>query len=308
MIADEPTWRFTARYELTQWYGHVHIADGSAIGQWFCVDLESGRRLWEHGFDGPNTICGISEGVIVATETKSGGAWTASFGASGISVETGKILWPIQRDVGFWRGLLELFPGVGPPVPGGAVLVEGSHCFCEGGKIVNIHDGSIVGDDEDDVEERRENAQEKDPARKLYMGRPVTLEKGEVLSRESGELEGFHLFRIAPNRERLWHFDLGREHHYILGNFYSYRYRDGFVYMVVSDRYRELTFDPSKPHGGRYSLWTLDVKTGNVCQKVPIPDWAGECRIEDVDDHHLLISTANQTLFCYGRRVTASRG
>jgi len=308
MIVEEPRWRFTARDELTDWYGHVHLAEGKAIGQWFCVDVESGRRLWEHAFDGPNTICGISDGVIVATETKSGGPWTASFGAYGISVDTGKLLWPAPREVSWWRGLLELLPGVGPPVPGTAVHVEGSLCFCEGGKILDIHDGRIVRDSEAEVEEKQDEDNQ-DSSYNLYLGRPMLLDSGDVLSRGSGEEEGFHLYRIAPNCERLWHLDLDRERHFILGNYYSFRYCDGFVYMVVSDQYRELTLDPAKPHGGRYFLWTLDVRTGSVCQKVPIPDSAGLCRIEDVGEYHLLISTANKTLFCYGRQEKpSSRG
>ncbi len=52
MIVDKPSWRFTARDTLTDWYGHVHLVDGKAIGQWFCVDLQSGRRLWEYTFEG----------------------------------------------------------------------------------------------------------------------------------------------------------------------------------------------------------------------------------------------------------------
>ena len=303
MIVDKPSWRFTARDALTDWYGHVHLADGKAIGQWFCVDLQSGRRLWEHTFEGPNTICGISDGVIVATETKSGGPWTASFGAWGISVETGKLLWPARREVSWGRRLLELLPGVGPPVPGTAVHVAGSLCFCEGGKVLNIRSGDVVGGYATDPEEWRAKAEEKDASQNLYTGRSCRLDNGDVLSHGSEDDEGFHLLRIAPNGESRWHFDLGREGHFITGNYYSYRYRDGFVYMVVSDRYRELTFDPTKPHDGHYFLWTLDVQTGRLCQKVTIPDWAGECRIEDVDERHILVSTANKMLFCYDRRL-----
>ncbi len=302
MIVDEPSWRFTARNVLTDWYGHVHLADGKAVGQWFCVDLQSGQRHWEHTFEGPNTICGISDGVIVATETKSGGPWTASFGAWGISVATGELLWPGRREVSWGRRLLELIPFVGPPVLGTAVHVAGSVCFCEGGRVLSIHSGEVVGEIETDGEEWRGNIREKDASWNFYMGRPLRLDNGDVLSRGSEDDEGFHLLRIAPNGESRWHFDLGREGHFITGNYYSYRYSEGFVYMVVSDRHRELTFDPTKPHGGHYYLWVLDVQSGEICQRVSLPDWTGECRIEDIDDRHLLTSTANKKLFCYGRR------
>ncbi len=301
MIVDKPTWQFTARDALTDWYGHVHLSDGKAVGQWFCVDLQSGRRLWEHTFEGPNTICGISDGVIVATETKSGGPWTASFGAWGISVDTGKLLWPTRREVSWGRRLLELIPFVGPPVPGTAAHVEGSLCFCEGGKVLSIHTGNVVGEAGADPEEWMDNAQAKDAPWNFYMGQPLKLDNGDVLTRGSEDDEGFHLFRAATNGASRWHFDLAREGHFITGNYYSYRYSDGFVYMVVSERYRELTFDPAEPHGGHYYLWTLELQTGRLCQKVAIPDWVGECRIEDVDQRHVLISTANKKLFCYGR-------
>ena len=304
MIVDEPSWRFASRDALTDWYGHVHLAEGKAIGQWFCVDLHDGHRLWEHTFERPNTICGISDGVIVATETKSGGPWTASFGAFGISVENGQLLWPGRREVSEWRALLELLPGVGPSVPGTALHVEGSLCFCEGGKVLSIHTGEVVREeDETDLEERVEKARQKDVPWNFYMGQSLKFDNGDVLSRGSEDDSGFHLFRIAPGGASRWHFDLGREGHFISWNYYSYRYDNGFIYMVLSDQPRELTLDPAKAHGGRFFIWTLDVQNGEVCQRVPLPDWAGECRIEDINEHYLLTSTANRKLFCYERQL-----
>jgi hypothetical protein len=243
--------------------------------------------------------------VIVATETKSGGPWTASFGAWGISVETGEVLWPTRREVSWGRRLVELIPFVGPPIPATAIHVAGSLCFCEGGSVLSIHSGEVVREKETDAEEWRAKEQERNASWKFYMGQPLALDNGDVLTHGSEDDEEFHLYRIAPNDESRWHFDLGRERHFITGNYYSYRYSEGFIYMVVSDQYRELTFDPTKPHGGHYFLWTLDVQAGRLCQKVAIPDWAGECRIEAVDEDHILVSTANKNLFCYPRRVLA---
>src|SRR4051794_33898504 len=71
----EPThqWSFTARNGLTQWYGHVRLLPGHALGQWFCVDRRTGKPLWERSFSRPNSVNGVADGVIVASETQSVG-------------------------------------------------------------------------------------------------------------------------------------------------------------------------------------------------------------------------------------------
>ena len=89
----ELSWHFDARHHLYQWYGRVQIVGGHAVGQWFCVDLDYGRCLWERRLPRANTIRAIADGVIVASEMRSDGPWTADFGVYAIALESGDLLW-----------------------------------------------------------------------------------------------------------------------------------------------------------------------------------------------------------------------
>lgn len=62
MIESTPHWTFTARHPFTQSYGHVHLLPGHALGQWFCVDRDTGRLLWERSFTRPDSIRAVADG------------------------------------------------------------------------------------------------------------------------------------------------------------------------------------------------------------------------------------------------------
>jgi hypothetical protein len=98
--------------------------------------------------------------VIVATETASGGPWTASFGCYGISLRTGELLWPVDREEGGWLGrFLGFLPGFGSANVETPVAVRGSQCVCESGRVLDIHSGSVIGENAN-VEEWRNSRSE----------------------------------------------------------------------------------------------------------------------------------------------------
>lgn len=78
MLDEIPSWTFSSSKPLTQWYGHVHLLRDHAVGQWFCVHRESGQLMWQHAMLRANDICNIDSGVIVASEMRSDGPWTAT--------------------------------------------------------------------------------------------------------------------------------------------------------------------------------------------------------------------------------------
>ncbi len=45
MIIERPTWTYEARCGLRQWYGHVQLLEKRALGQWLCLDVDSGTLL-----------------------------------------------------------------------------------------------------------------------------------------------------------------------------------------------------------------------------------------------------------------------
>ncbi|MCH7501365.1 MAG: hypothetical protein IH886_15430 [Nitrospinae bacterium] len=49
MIRKSPAWESTSKNGLVQWYGNVDFYGDRILGQWFCLDAESGRLLWEKG-------------------------------------------------------------------------------------------------------------------------------------------------------------------------------------------------------------------------------------------------------------------
>ncbi len=148
MIEPTPHWTFNARPTLTQWYGHVHLLPGHALGQWFCVDRDTGRLLWERSFTRPNSVSGVADDMIVATETVSRGPGTWSAGCYGISLADGRLLWESH--------------GSEPPEHAAAdgeadgdadearyawdspSSVEGDECVCQSGRVISVRDGRLL--------------------------------------------------------------------------------------------------------------------------------------------------------------------
>ncbi len=305
MVFEEPQWEYTSPRSLSQWYGHVHLLEDHVVGQWFCTDLQTGRPLWDRRFQRANTICGVSEDVIVASETRSDGPWTLTFGCYGISLLSGELLWTAHRKRG--GGLLRLLdfiPGFTNGLRASPLALRGSECLNDRGRVIDVHTGEYLRKDSEDNFPK--TVDEEDPSWVLYTCNRMVLDNGDKLVHATRK--GFYLYRARPDGQHLWHFSLEGENHFIEGNYYSHRYQDGYLYLVASDRPIYVPVSPKdpytiKPNRRRHFLWVLDVQTGAVCQKIDLSEETEkECRIEDIDDRYLLISREGKTLLCYRRR------
>src|SRR3954470_22795843 len=146
MIEPDLIWTFGVRQRLTDGYGHVELLPHHVLGQWFCVDRATGRRAWERRFFRPNNVVGIADGVIVASEMRSDGPWTADFGCYGISLESGRLLWTSHAD-GWWGRfvrMLDFVPGFTNELRDAPVDVTGCRCTCGSGRVLDVRTGHTV--------------------------------------------------------------------------------------------------------------------------------------------------------------------
>ena len=181
MISNSPAWEFSPENELVQWYGHVDFYGDRVLGQWFCLDAKSGRLLWERSMSAPNTVIGVTDGVIVASEMQSGGPWTLNFGCYGISLETGESLWESQYDSDPADGwLARIFKAVYSTfidVSDSPRDVKDSKVWCESGRILNASDGTLIAREDPGEMKKKETLHDSDdPAWKLYNGERLIID------------------------------------------------------------------------------------------------------------------------------------
>jgi hypothetical protein len=317
MVEVTPSWRFTSRATLWQWYGHVHLLQSRVLGQWVCLDRSDGRVLWEKRFCRANTICEVAGGVIVASETRSDGPWTADFGCYGISLETGELLW--TSHAGGNRGrLLRLFdfvPCFTNELRDSPAFAQGGEVVCTSGRVLDVRTGRDTR--RIPSEEVRGHKRPQSEAWTLYQGRlqnaytRVRLPNGSWLSHkprpEEGAVIGFRLYLLGDDGSVRWDFDLAATGYHIAGNYSSYRYATPFLYLVVSEerQQRDVAGRPgyALPNAAVYRLLTLNLNDESLVQDFRLEDSkVTECRIEDVDDAGLLISLDARQLWYYTRR------
>jgi outer membrane protein assembly factor BamB len=305
MVHETPAWRYQTQHTITLGYGHVHLLPNHVLGQWFCVEREGGRVLWDRKVSAADSVIGVSEGVVIASETRMSGPCTYTFGVFAVSLDTGELLWTSHTAKGGTRGFAgALLSWFGIANEDHATGVRGSECITAVGRVMDIHTGKEV---------RRVTPTEDwpafwkatSPARALYERHPVDCGSGRILrhglpgapKKVGGFPDGtFNLFLSDAEGRALWSFDIANSGYHIRGNYFSYRYSNGCVYMMVSDRPQSVPIDPRKPlfvkdNPAQYFLWVLDVDTGQVCQKIRVTEAeATHCRIEDVDDRAVLVS------------------
>jgi outer membrane protein assembly factor BamB len=315
MVTEQPAWRYKPLHSLTLGYDHVYLFPGHVVGQWYCLERGSGKLLWDRPIAKADWVGGVSEGVIIATGTLESGPTLRTSGVFGISLETGKLLWeshdakPDRRTL--WGWILSFLPIV---YEDHVYALRGHECLTNCGRVLDVRTGREL---------RRESSKEgwtpfwddASPARKLYREDAVDCGGGQTLRRgtpgppaPSGAAPGkaFQLFLKGSEGRVAWTFDLALTGHFIDGNYYSFRYSGGFVYMVVADRPLRLPKDPKKPlivyeNPAHYFLWTLAANTGEIVQKIPLTlEPTTRCRIEDVDEQSLLLTCADSVL-CFGR-------
>lgn len=316
MLEPTPHWRYVSKRPLTQWYGHVHLLKDHVVGQWFCLDRESGNLNWVRTFYRPNSVEGFSGGIIVATETRSDGPWTASFGCYGISLETGRLLWTSHASGVWGRTLrvLDFVPGFTNEFRDTPCYVEEGKVFCASGRVLDVQRGTLL---EKLTPEAVQAYKKPVTLGQLFYrshhgnaASPIAISNGilllHIIPTDSTNQSGWKIAATTEAGEPLWTFSIEQLGRYIDGNFYSYRLLPPFLYLVVSEepRYRP---HPTKKHyvlgnASRWHLVTLDIATGAVLQDFSLGnEKIDECRIEDVDEEGLLISHGNHSLSYFRR-------
>lgn len=314
MLRDTPAWEVVARHRLTQGYGHVRLTGDRVLGQWVCLERRTGRVLWEHDFNRPSAVVGLSGDVIIATERRPVGLMgECSFDCYALQLDTGSLLWTSHpsgqcgdaADEPSWYP--DRFDERGAAAA--PRLVEDGMCFCDDGRILDPATGRELGRVSPEEVKMRVTRQPADPASALYhsrkggtwiMGRRcagVRIAPGRRLNQWEGRGRPFSLRLTADDGRELWTFDLGRHGYEIRhANFYAYRLAGRYVYVVASE---PLSSEPpptpgeyQPPPPRRFHLLTVELEHGTACQDMRIGDAElSTCLIEAVDEEGLLLSS-----------------
>jgi len=260
--------------------------------------------------------------VIVASEMRSDGPWTFTFGCYGISLDTGSLLW-ISHGTGF-RGvlarILDFIPGFTNELRDSPHHIEDGQIFCEGGRVLDVKTGEVLREVARDSVQAHEspssvghlfyntgigkNASRENDHSRLAVGNGLFLRHVQA---QEGKQRGV-LQITAENRDGtcVWEFSTDQLGRHIDGNFYSYRLVPPFLYLVVSDECKYKPHPSQKrcvvPNPTHWHLVTLDLTTGEVRQGFSLgEEQQDECRIEDVDNGGLLIGRSNRELLYFAR-------
>lgn len=258
-------------------------------------------------------------GVIVATENLSVGlGGSGDFYGYGLKLETGELLWTSHPGGQCGERSAEGYSYPDrydqPGADAAPKLVEEGECFCADGRALDAVSGCEVGRIPADEVKMRATRQSADPASAFYWSRfSPSRQKGFLIApgRRLRAQRGGPEFFVDLNSEdgtKIWTFTLARPGYEMAhSNFYSYRLAGQYLYLVVSE---PLEVEP-KPTPGQYAprpprqfhLLTLELERGTVVQDIPIGTAPlVESRIEDVDDHGLLISGDESTRpYCSGK-------
>lgn len=323
MIDPQPRWQFVAKRSLTKWYGHVHLLSDRALGQWFCLERESGEWLWERSICRANSIAGIAADVIVASEMRSDGPWTADFGCYGISLTTGELLWTSHGSGtwGIFLRILDFVPGFTNDLRDSPHRIQGTECFCRSGRVIDVRDGRLLrrvsGEELEqhvrpstDFDRLAETGYRVDAPSRIGIGPDAWLScrrDGEAARRIAGRVR---FFETRDDGSELWSFDLAQTR--FAGNGHSWRFcsavgtRPSVIYIVVSDAPNRAPDPKRRPHfvvpcRTTYRLLTLDASEGQIVQEVVLGRADSDCRIEDVDESGLLVSFDHRRLHYFDR-------
>ncbi|KAA5541926.1 hypothetical protein FYK55_17170 [Roseiconus nitratireducens] len=289
----EPRWTYSNPTGLSKWYGHVDYYGQYVIGQWFALDAETGTQYWTRRFFRPTTVCGCAHDVIVASETRSDGPWTAGFGVYGIDAQTGKLRW-VNHGRGLWGKLLRCFdyvPGFTNEFRDVPKCLVDQYVVTTRGRILDVrtgHDCSSVKTNEPNNEDRS------GPQHKLYDNK--TLETDGHTIKVEGHRDDFVILRRDKNGNDIWRFAAKDLSLHVDGNYYSYRFHDGRIFIILGDAPNYVPINEAeplyvKPNPANYQLGILDVSSGK-CKLAPMANakQRKECRIESIRDSRMLVS------------------
>jgi hypothetical protein len=296
----KPRWTYSNPRGLTKWYGHVDYYGPYVIGQWFALDAESGTEYWSRRFFRPTDVRGFAQNVIVASEMRSDGPWTADFGIYGIGARTGKLLWTSHAR-GLWGRLLrclDYVPGFTNEFRDVPKEVVDHYVVTGRGRILDVVSGrecrSVT------IETTTQESRSR-PEQKLYDNKSLNWDADTIAV--EGARDNFVIRRHDKDGREVWRFaakDLG---FHVDGNYYSYRLHDGMIFLVLGDAPHYVPIDNAKPfivrpNPANYQIGVLNVPSGELSLR-PVVGGAQqkECRIEAIRDTRLLVS-------CEGKQLT----
>jgi hypothetical protein len=324
IINSQPIWSFTAKKQLQLWYGHVSLLKDYVIGQWFVLKRNSGECLWEKEFSRPNAVFEIVDDVILATETRSDGPWTADFGCYGIALTNGELLWQWYGNGirGAIAKSLDKIPVLTNELRPHFHGVCGNECATKQGDILEIHTGKFLRHESElSIPAKTFGAQT--DAQKIYNGQAIEVSKGLLLSTREVRVKqekqpngvtmmtfpkatrpfGF-ILRNAQD-QIVWDWSPEESNLFPVTNFYGWRLLDDKLILLCSEERATIPIRPEKPlvvkpNAAKYQLLVVDVFTGKVAQQfVVTQEKVISCRIEDMGSNGLLISHDNLHLRYY---------
>lgn len=251
----------------------------------------------------------------MAYEMRSDGPWTAGFGCYGLSLENGSLIWASHGTgiVGKLSRFFDFIPGFTNGLRDSPSIVADGKVFCSSGRVLNVLNGELLSKISPD--EVRKMKPPQSDAWRLYDSSIGNSESNVsigdlILAHPSdGKQRGkWSIIAKAKEQDVAWRFDISQTGLHIDGNYYSYRLATPYIYLVLSDesRYKPHRTRPQTvvANPTRWHLLCLDTAMGQIVQQISLGDeLLDECRIEDVDEHGLLIGKSNNELV-YFRRIS----
>ncbi|MCX5655135.1 MAG: hypothetical protein NTY65_10860 [Planctomycetota bacterium] len=313
MLIEQSRWTYAADHFLRHSYDPVRLLPQYVLVPWMCMRRSDGTLLWDRRIRRANTIMGIQDGVIVASEVRSDGPWTLHFGCYGIDLETGDMLWASHRD-GLYGAIvraLDYLPGFTNELRDTPHEIRAGEVICKSGRVLDLRTGRLLRRmSRDALPPYRERT---DPATQLYNTRPdriITTVVDKRGCRVKGEAAPVPPVAVADDRfvsccpptsacaptsrkhgaddivlygtdsrgMLTWVFQLSETGYHCQTNFYSYRLARPFVYFVVSEAEVYVPINPGKPRYARYNparwhILTVDARTGKMIQDIIL----GQC-------------------------------
>ncbi|QDV56245.1 PQQ-like beta-propeller repeat protein [Rosistilla oblonga] len=316
MLNETPHWSFYAKRPLTRWFEHVRLLTDKVVGQWFCLDRQTGAVLWERNLR-PDEIVDITDGVIVANERRRHSFSSERYGCYGVLLDTGKLLWT-SNSSGLWEGLRRLAGWMDCPI-----YVADQRVYCRSGRVLDVKSGDLL-------ERVTKKCVEKPilpESETIILGRSKSLDDPVRLKVSEGlwlshKLEAkenvdptdeeffksvwdFHLFLTADDGEVRWKFDLANTGYEIRHCLYEEkcRYSFPFLYLLVCEKRtnkKEKSVEVYNP--SQFHVLTLNVNTGQIIQDIRIfNEPKVQCRIEDIDEGGVLISDSDRKMLFFER-------
>jgi hypothetical protein len=269
------------------------------LGQWLCIRRQTGSVLWEDAYDRPNSVVGVSDAIIIATEYRQVGLMGGGgFDCYALDLDTGSLRWTTHPSGTCGTASSEPYWYPDRYDHRGAAaaprVVEDGMYFCRDGRVLDAATGIEVRRLSEEDVQLRATRQPSDPdtALKFSARRDVRVARGRLSFRAPDydrELT-FHLHDADGLQS--WTFDMRRQG---FDRFTSFRLAGRYVYIVAAECFPSgpppTPGDyPSLPR--HYHLLTIELEHGTVCQDMRIDNTElATCRIEDVDDRGLVTSS-----------------